>query len=130
MRFVRVLALVGAAIAATAPVMAGAQTTPRIIMRRPLPPAEAGPTTPTPVCGQAGQPACPSSNCDFVGAVWDVGVWSGAACGEAGTVTRTVACLGITRSGRRVPKPDDFCLQDAAAFAASCSNPLPGGAQL
>lgn len=130
MRLIRGLTLFGVALAAVGPVAASAQTTPRIIMRRPLPPSETAPTPPGPVCGQAGQPACPDTNCDYVAATWEVGVWSGAACGENGTVTRSVRCVGVTRTGQRVPRSDDFCLQDEAAFAASCGNPPLGGANL
>jgi len=121
MRILKGMIAAGMAWAVFGPVAAEAQTTPRIIMRRPLAPADAT-VTPPAGCGQAGQPACPTSNCDYVGAAWDVGKWSGAACGEDGTVSRTVRCVGIARDGQRVPQPDQFCLQDAAAFAASCGN--------
>lgn len=121
MRILKALAAAGMAWAAFGSFAAHAQTEPRIIMRRPLPPVEA-PTSPPATCGAPGLPACPDSNCEFVSATWVVGQWSGAACGENGTVTRSVQCMGVTRTGRRVPKSDDFCLQDAAVFAATCSN--------
>lgn len=119
MRIFKALMVAGAAWAVFSPLAASAQTSPRIIMRRPLPPVDAAPSNPI-VCGQPGQPACVDTNCDYVSASWVVGQWSGAACGENGTVSRSVQCVAVDRNGRRVPKSDDFCLQDASAFNAAC----------
>lgn len=114
-----------ALVSAFAPIVAQAQTSPRIIMRRPLNPAPSTNST-GPACGTVGQPACPT-DCDYVGAIWEVGPWSGAACGQGGVVSRTVSCKAIRPNGERVPKADSFCLQDSAAFASSCNS--LGGAQ-
>ena len=105
---------------------AQAQTSPRIVMRRPLnPSATTGPVTPA--CGTEGQPACPS-NCDFVGATWEVGQWRGDACGDQGTVTREVRCMAIKVNGQRVAREDSFCLQDASTFQNNCNAPSDGPA--
>lgn len=122
-----VLALV-VAMSALAPTVAEAQDTSRIIMRRPLAKGPAaGEALPT--CGTPGQPAC-AMDCDYVGAIWEVGQWSGSACGQGGTVSRVVTCKAIRPNGDRVSKPDSFCLQDSASFASSCNSspsyPNPG----
>lgn len=113
------LALV-AATCALAPSLAEAQSAPRIIMRRPLQQSTLG-TPQGGTCGTPGQPAC-VSDCDYVGAYWETGNWVGGACGQGVPVTRSVRCMAIARSGQNVPKPDSFCLQDADAFASSCSS--------
>lgn len=103
------------------PSIAEAQSSPRIVMRRPLnPSATTGDVTPA--CGTEGQPACPSE-CDFVGAAWDVGQWQGDACGQGGTVSRSVQCMAIKTNGQRIPREDSFCLQDASAFHQNCNAP-------
>jgi len=105
------------------PAVAEAQTgSPRIVMRRPLNPSSTTGTT-APACGVEGQPACPT-NCEFVGAMWEVGQWTGDACGSGGTVTRSVRCMAIRSTGERVTKDDSFCLQDQTAFRASCNSPV------
>lgn len=116
----KALTTLTAAAAAFVPALADAQTSPRIVMRRPLNPSSTAGTV-SPPCGIEGQPACPTQ-CDFVGAVWDVGQWQGDVCGSGGTVTRSVTCMGVRVTGERVPQDDAFCLQDAAAFRASCNS--------
>jgi hypothetical protein len=111
------------AFASVAPSIAEAQTqsTPRIVMRRPLnPSATTGGVEPT--CGVEGKPAC-ATDCDFVGATWEVGQWQGDACGDGGTVTRSVKCMAIRSNGDKVQREDSFCLQDASTFHNNCNAP-------
>lgn len=110
------------------PSMAVAQAqsvAPRIVMRRPLNPSSSVPGSVTPACGTEGQPACPT-DCEFVGATWEVGRWAGDACGQGGTVTRDVRCVAVRASGERVPRDDAFCLQDASSFHSNCNAPSDG----
>ena len=116
--------------AAALPSLAEAQTqgqsSPRIVMRRPLNPSAAAGGV-APACGTEGQPACPT-DCEFVGATWEVGQWKGDACGDGGTVTREVQCMAIRSNGERVARDDSFCLQDAATFRNNCNAPAGGPA--
>ena len=126
MRTLLSMAAAALAVASTlAPIAAEAQaqSSPRIVMRRPLNPSSTLGTV-TPACGTEGQPACPT-DCEFVGAMWEVGQWSGAACGDGKPVTREVRCMGIRANGQRAPRDDSFCLQDMATFRNNCGGSAP-----